>query len=938
LSLSGLSHSDVNYVNLTSPGGFEWQTEPDPSGYALAEFFPSQSVQNAGDLFINPQVKSDLPPPGGSLPLGGSTGSLVKLQNGDIITVDVHYINETTVDSYTLTLSNLTSATDPMTEPPTPNPVDNWFTVTDDGQDGTGPQGYVHFVVTPPYGNPSFNPSNFESEFTSGQVDWTLSDEAGQMWDSSLSKINGVRTQITYSWVTVDGNVNLYIEPLRNELPVNGSTQPTMMLQVNIPNDANVYASQFTPTHAWNVASLASPLSGSDTVTTGSQLVTDILNGVGTITLSSQAPNHTITLTQPVQITSSVKIIGSNDILQFSPSGAWPAAATGAIYVANQSYSNISIELDNFTIEFTSTPTWNNPSDATAGPATFNPNNNPDAPSRAVINTNYASYQSTTGNRNIGSNSQNTQILTLNGMTIIAPPAWDVSSFPSLQKQEAANGGAYVGEFGLYLVESDTYDSGTIEACTFQGGSVALSGGPWTVVGNTVLGAVADTYSVGAFPFADAHDVLVQDNTVTQSAANGTELRLVNFANSGYNDVVEDNSFGGNAGTSGSDFNYNSGTGQFGGLNDPEVMLEENNGLIFEGRLGAVSTDGRLISLLNVREGLALGTSGPGDVVSILAGVSGDNSPNMTDAGQWFRVAQQVSLTMGTNVNTLELLMQDPLPQPPAGGYFMVEITPAFVNNSFVNNTINLANTTSTGLKLDGNTYGTRIIGNQVSYGATYSTFFPSLAIQIGAGTDTGQTDNGNATTSVPYPLPKGWTASPNLDTVVENNAFRDSLGIFVGVEHFTHYWDDTDHSSPGTGRVYLTAAVIGNTFVWDSSLLTGPYSWDSAFQNDFSQYGLGNNPSEETSPPTVTIGAHVSVDPAGQHGDPRFDWTVGGVDANTKVPFFVDPIENVVDVQGNLAETINGGTITPRPEPTGQVMAAVANGSTVTSTVLSTQ
>ena len=36
------------------------------------------------------------------------------------------------------------------------------------------------------------------------------------------------------------------------------------------------------------------------------------------------------------------------------------------------------------------------------------------------------------------------------------------------------------------------------------------------------------------------------------------------------------------------------------------------------------------------------------------------------------------------------------------------------------------------------------------------------------------------------FPLPEGWTALPNLGTVVEDNTIRDFLGgIVVGVQHW---------------------------------------------------------------------------------------------------------------------------------------------------------
>src|SRR5262249_47432385 len=74
LHLSGLAAA-VDRITIQAPGGFEWATAPNPSGAALAEYFPSSSP-GEGDLDINPQVRSDGNATGATLPLGGSTGSL----------------------------------------------------------------------------------------------------------------------------------------------------------------------------------------------------------------------------------------------------------------------------------------------------------------------------------------------------------------------------------------------------------------------------------------------------------------------------------------------------------------------------------------------------------------------------------------------------------------------------------------------------------------------------------------------------------------------------------------------------------------------------------------------------------------------------------------------------------------------------------------------
>ena len=77
--------------------------------------FPVDQPPAQGDLYINPQVKSDLPPPGGTLPLGGSTGSLIQLANG--MRADRHDRlsgPDQPRRRRACSVSDLVSATDPM--------------------------------------------------------------------------------------------------------------------------------------------------------------------------------------------------------------------------------------------------------------------------------------------------------------------------------------------------------------------------------------------------------------------------------------------------------------------------------------------------------------------------------------------------------------------------------------------------------------------------------------------------------------------------------------------------------------------------------------------------------------------------------------------------------------------------------------------------------
>ena len=152
------------------------------------------------------------------------------------------------------------------------------------------------------------------------------------------------------------------------------------------------------------------------------------------------------------------------------------------------------------------------------------------------------------------------------------------------------------------------------------------------------------------------------------------------------------------AGALGNEVTYTSTTDLFYGINNPEVMLAESSyGVLFEGRPGAISADGRLLVLPDLRAWAAAGSTGPGLVVSILRGVGPGGAPDSSLAGEWFRVAQQVSLMFKT-ILLIELLMDDPLPAMPQGGYYVVEVTGGFVNNSFIDNQINLAGKNSTAL------------------------------------------------------------------------------------------------------------------------------------------------------------------------------------------------------------------------------------------------
>ena len=398
--------------------------------------------------------------PGTTLPLGGSTGTLIGLANGTTLTVTVDYQGQTVPDTAIFKLSNLVSPTDPMPAVATPsNPVGT-FGITDDGQDGTGQnyeQGFVHIVVTAPISE-AFNSSTF------AQVLWRISDQAGLQWDSTDASVGHSHIYASLRANTND-IIDLYFPPERDEAPADGSTSPTMLLQVSVPNDNDVYVTPFMGA-AWNLSEMTEPLNSQappTPPTTEAQLRNDLMSNSPEYDTIDLPANTTIVITQPLEITHSVQIVGNNATLLFQQgnTAAWPSTASGAIYVDTSTYANIQLSLNNFTIKFdTSAPIrWNNPAGTT--PALYDPENNPGGVQRSVIDT---------GTSN---NNSHITILTLKDLSIYGPPAFDGSSFTSLQSElqtQAGTTSQFVGEQEIDLVHSNFADSGTISNSTLQGG------------------------------------------------------------------------------------------------------------------------------------------------------------------------------------------------------------------------------------------------------------------------------------------------------------------------------------------------------------------------------------------------------------------------------------------------------------------------------------
>ncbi len=180
--------------------------------------------------------------------------------------------------------------------------------------------------------------------------------------------------------------------------------------------------------------------------------------------------------------------------------------------------------------------------------------------------------------------------------------------------------------------------------------------------------------------------------------------------------------------------------------------------------------------------------------------------------------------------------------------------------------------------------------------------------------------------------LPVAWTTLPEFGILIEDNVVQNALGgIQIGTGQWVNYWNGQVSSPPSNGRVYLTAAVIGNIIEYTSAYLSDDV--DPEYSADWynSPYDYGATANEL--PPTITIGSGWSPIAPGSQNPPRIPSTVGnylGANGGDTL-VFVDPTENVVDVEGNEAVTLNtNGTTTQIPEPTGQVYDGIVNGATV--------
>jgi hypothetical protein len=301
------------------------------------------------------------------------------------MTVTLVYQATTSTENVTLSVAGLVSATDPMPPTPAPGNVAGGFTVTSYGQDGTGQpyeQGFEHLVVTAPNGV-SFDSATFS------QIVWQLSDEVGIAWDSTNDSLahNHIYATFRADTPTI---VDLYFPPVRDESPPSGTDSATMLLSIALAGDSQVYATPFAGP-AWDPTLLTSPPNSQtppSPPTTEAQLRTDLMSESPEFDTIDLPADQTIVISQPLEITHSVHLVGNHATLLFQQGATapWPASASGALYVNAPAYTNVQLELDDFTIAFDSSEPiqWSNPEGTQ--PAIWDPENDQGI-AHAVIDT-----------------------------------------------------------------------------------------------------------------------------------------------------------------------------------------------------------------------------------------------------------------------------------------------------------------------------------------------------------------------------------------------------------------------------------------------------------------------------------------------------------------------------------------------------------------------
>jgi hypothetical protein len=435
-----------------------------------------------------------------------------------------------------------------------------------------------------------------------------------------------------------------------------------------------------------------------------------LANRSGTLTLSAGTYRLTrpLVLDHPVTLTAAGKAT-----LVFSQSPTEPPW-TAAIKIHSGDTT-----LDGFAVRFEGPIRWDQ--DASYGPAVIG----------------------TTDNKDQGKNDLKTNI-TLTRLDLEGPPAAEPSKWVE----------------AIRLIRLTNAQSGMVAGNILRGGPIVYFDGPWQFLNNDFRGTPVGTFSHGVFAGHNTHDVLIRGNRAKPVEPSGKCWRFAELTQRGSGDRVEDNVIEDIGARDDDTIPWS---------NEPEIIITESYRLTYEGKLAALSADGRLL-----RTGAPQGEdASTGDIVSLLSGPA---------AGQFRGIAQVIDRTT--------YLVDTPIPK----GTEAISISSGFVGERFERNRIDIRRgRKSTGFVLSGNHFGTQVVKNHVLGGDT------SISM-----------------TACPTEVPVhwGWSHAPVLGVVVAGNTFEDSeRGARLDVEH-------NEHIKTNKGRTYMSLTVNDNLVRWTSPFL----------------------------------------------------------------------------------------------------------------------
>ncbi len=312
----------------------------------------------------------------------------------------------------------------------------------------------------------------------------------------------------------------------------------------------------------------------------------------------------------------------------------------------------------------------------------------------------------------------------------------------------------------LRLIRLTNARSGMIAGNILRGGPIEFFEGPWQLLNNDFRGTPPGTNSHGIFAGHGTYDLRVRGNRARPVQPDGKTWRFLVLTHHGSGDRVEENVI--------EDIGYRD-SDTIPSSNEPEIILTEGYHLKYEGRVAALSADGRLLRI-DRPQGQEAAT---GDVVSLLTGPA---------AGQFRRVAQVI--------DPATYLVDLPIPK----GTEVVSVSRGFVGESFQKNRIDIrCGQKSAGMVLVGNHFGTRVIGNHFLGGANSIRF---------------------AACPSETPVVWGWSHAPFLGAVIEDNILEDAAGgSILGVEHSTYI-------KSNKGRTYMAIALNRNVVRWTEPFL----------------------------------------------------------------------------------------------------------------------